>query len=353
MQMRCDVGFNEVRVGLCNKSALALAALARSLLGSFMVKFNKSDSAPRLPPRTKSSEDRLPPLKRAADGSYEFPPLLLHGDPLAAAMVARSGPGGLTQETLRAAIVLNATRIAAILRSWFPADGLGPVMVDRSSFIDVLGVLGLRQGEEDESAGVLFDRRLDTSGEGTADVVDVLAFILGPEAASKGSGIGGIGGGGGGPRLRPERRRPRANDAALIAAATGLPPLAGPRHAPSESDRQARIERHMYGSSSGYAESRGSGSGPRPAASATLGASMSAPMLVPRESGGARGARAKKGRGGGVVAVIGAGEAAAAAAASAAASAAAGTARGTTRGTVRSTARGRARGRARANASRN
>lgn len=115
-----------------------------------------------------------PRLKKYADQQrFSFPPLVLHGDPLAAALISRRP----SEHALRAAIMLNKTRFSTILTSWFPSgDGL----VSKVEFISVLTALGLHL-EGDIAGEALFDKHLD-AGNGLTSVHTILEFVLGPEA---------------------------------------------------------------------------------------------------------------------------------------------------------------------------
>lgn len=109
--------------------------------------------------------------------AFSFPPLVLHGDPLAAALVGRSPGGGLSQHTLRAALVLNATRISTILTSWFPS---GEGVISKPEFLSVLAALGLH-AEGGVAGDELFDSHLDM-GDGTTSVRKLLTLVVGPAA---------------------------------------------------------------------------------------------------------------------------------------------------------------------------
>ncbi|NCF34102.1 MAG: hypothetical protein GWP50_11115, partial [Proteobacteria bacterium] len=100
-------------------------------------------SMPRLP-RAHSLEALPPKVQppKLEDGSFDYPPLFLHPDPLANSLLARAG-GQVNEETLKAAMLLNSTRIATILRTWFPPSAGQPGRVSRQDFLDVVGILGL------------------------------------------------------------------------------------------------------------------------------------------------------------------------------------------------------------------
>ena len=92
-----------------------------------------------LMPYPPPKERELLPMVRPPHGGYAFPPLVLHGDPLATSLVLRTKAGTLSPDTLRAALVLNATRMATLVNSWFPEGG----SIKRDDFLDMLGAIGL------------------------------------------------------------------------------------------------------------------------------------------------------------------------------------------------------------------
>jgi hypothetical protein len=143
-----------------------------------------------------------------------FPPLVLQGDPLAASLIARE-KGALTEDTLRAAIILNATRIATIVRSWFPLDEVSAPRVCLGDFLDVLSALDLRSADDEEAGIKLFTNKLDR-GDGTTSVRELLDYILGPHAA----------------RTRPAPSQPRGKNNAQrtrrLVYDVRLPPLRAP-----------------------------------------------------------------------------------------------------------------------------
>ena len=122
-------------------------------------------------------------------GNFSFPPLVLHGDPLAAALIARSPAGTLSLHTLRAALMLNSTRISTILTSMFP-EGDGQLSL--ADFLSMLAALGLHAEGHRRLEEELFEKHLD-SGDGTTSAHKLLEFVVGRE----------------GMKARKKRREPR------------------------------------------------------------------------------------------------------------------------------------------------
>ena len=122
-------------------------------------------------------------------GNFSFPPLVLHGDPLAAALIARSPAGTLSLHTLRAALMLNSTRISTILTSMFH-EGDGQLSL--ADFLSMLAALGLHAEGHRRLEEELFEKHLD-SGNGTTSAHKLLEFVVGPE----------------GMKARKKRREPR------------------------------------------------------------------------------------------------------------------------------------------------
>ena len=106
-------------------------------------------------------------------GNFSFPPLVLHGDPLAAALIARSPAGTLSLHTLRAALMLNSTRISTILTSMFP-EGDGQLSL--ADFLSMLAALGLHAERVSEPAEVIpaLKRALEANGKGRPALLEFI-----------------------------------------------------------------------------------------------------------------------------------------------------------------------------------
>ena len=239
----------------------------------------------------------VPPPKMSRP--IQLPALEMRSHPLASTIV---GGSALTPHTLRAAIVLNATRIVSIVRAWFPEPS---ARITRDDWLDVLSALALGDHSDDGGvAGTFFESQLDAGGDGYISMRDLLGFLVGARAAKRLLNPGAD--------SQPRRRRlpPPSVATELPGGYMLAPPMEGIRFGGVSSESAAiyghGASRHFVSVTSSISESPSLGPSdafgggefryPRGASHATLGASVSAPVLTGGDGGGRH---ALAGRGGG------------------------------------------------------